>query len=432
MASIRPFRAWRYNESLKSSIESLTSPLFDVASPRQIANLRKNPINSIHLTLPAGTKPAKTAKNTLKTWKADGVIRQDEKPTIYVYYQYFSLHNGSKIHCRKGIIAMVKYPESSSATSSEILVHESTIKEAVLNRKELLEETLICTSPTHGLYDDIEMTLEPMMDESMKEPLYDVTDYQGVRDVISVISNEDDIRKVVSLIAKKKIALADGHHRYQAGLDLRDELSTGGALSNKAANYHLIYLTNSHADDFRILATHRLIHKMELTEEEFIDKAAEYFDIKEVDNPYNINDIILGKKWTFGILLYEKAYQFTLKEIADYYFDDSIHPAIRSLDVVIAHSIIVEKILNLPPPSSLTTEVSFDSNFSDCLIKVDRKDADMAIIINEISPEEVFKVGEEGAIMPQKTTFFYPKVVGGYIFGTIKDDEFDPSLYSSF
>jgi uncharacterized protein (DUF1015 family) len=56
----------------------------------------------------------------------------------------------------------------------------------------------------------------------------------------------------------------------------------------------------------------------------------------------------------------------------------------------------------------------------------------MAIIINEISPEQVFRVGEEGAIMPQKTTFFYPKVVGGYLFGTIKDDEFDPAIYSGF
>jgi uncharacterized protein (DUF1015 family) len=267
------------------------------------------------------------------------------------------------------------------------------------------------------------------MDESMKSPLYDVTDYQGVRDVISEIQDNEAIKKIVKLIAKKQIALADGHHRYQAGLDYRNEQANPSG----ARNYHLMYLTNSHADDFRILATHRLVHKMEISADDFLARASDFFEIIEIVNAYDVNDVILGKKWTFGIIFKDKAYQISLKQEMGGQLNSKLHETVRSLDVVIAHTFIIEKILALPMPSQLTNaEVSFESNFSECLARVDHNKAKMAIIINEISPEQVFRVGEKGAIMPQKTTFFYPKVVGGYLFGTIKDDEFDPAIYSGF
>jgi len=427
MAIIRPLRAWRYNPNLVYGINDLTSPLFDVATLKQIEKLRQNPVNSIHITLPTGKNPGLTARKTLEGWKKDKVILQDEEPAIYVYYQYFSLPNETIVHCRRGIIAMVKYPEVGAVGNDKILIHEATIEAAVENRKELLREMELCASPTHGLYSDPSYTLEPIMEASMEKPLYDVTDYQGVRDVISEVKKADDIRTIVRLIAQKQIALADGHHRYQAGLDHRDEQDK----PSEASKYHLIYLTNSHSDDFRILPTHRLIRDMILSKEEFIDRASEYFEIKEVLNASDLNQIIVGKKWAFGILLANSAYLLLLKSDKFNLVNSDMHDAIRELDVVIAHSFIIEKILGLPVPAKLTSDqVNYESNFSECITKVDHSMAQMAIIINEISPEVVFNVGQKGAIMPQKTTFFYPKVVGGYLFGTIREDEFDATLYS--
>ena len=429
MAIIRPFRAWRYNSNLKNSIEELTSPLFDVASEQQIEALRQNPLNSIHLTLPSEPHSAKRAKETLGQWKKNKTLVQERAPAFYVYYQYFSLNTHSKVHCRKGIIAMVRFPDKHTASKDQILVHEATIKAAVENRKVLLRETMLCTSPTHGLYEDPSHGLDAIMEKSMISPLYDVTDYQGVRDVISEIHDKEEIKKIISLISEKKIALADGHHRYQAGLDLRKEQ----AGSSEASNYHLMYLTNSHADDFRILATHRLVHTMAISEVEFISAASKYFVITEIDKATDTIDLIVGKKWTFGIIFKDKAYQLSLKPEMSAQFNNKLHAAVRSLDVVIAHTFIIEKILQLPRPAKLTaTEISFESSYSECLAKIEMNKADMAIIINEISPAEVFNVGEKGAIMPQKTTFFYPKIVGGYLFGTIKDDEFDSTLYTGF
>ncbi len=102
MAEIRPFRAWRYNSSLTSQIQEFTSPLFDVVSQKQREKLYQNPLNSIHLSVPLGENPADDARKTLTKWIENGTIKQDEKPTIYVYYQYFAL--SARISKRKRIL----------------------------------------------------------------------------------------------------------------------------------------------------------------------------------------------------------------------------------------------------------------------------------------------------------------------------------------
>jgi uncharacterized protein (DUF1015 family) len=91
MAEIRPFRAWRYNQALLKNIGDLTSPLFDVATERQREELYCNPLNSIHLSIPRGDRPAKNAATVFREWQQKNCIVQDEQVGIYVYYQYFSL-----------------------------------------------------------------------------------------------------------------------------------------------------------------------------------------------------------------------------------------------------------------------------------------------------------------------------------------------------
>jgi uncharacterized protein (DUF1015 family) len=108
MAEILPIKAWRYQEELSQSIEELTSPLFDVVSAKQREALYQNPINSIHLSVPRGDKPADTAADMLKEWKAAGTIVQDSLPGIYVYYQYFRLPGNDREYCRKGFICHIK------------------------------------------------------------------------------------------------------------------------------------------------------------------------------------------------------------------------------------------------------------------------------------------------------------------------------------
>lgn len=108
MAEIKPIRAWRYNDSLTETIDTLTSPLFDVVSEKQRKSLYQNPLNSIHLSVPQGPHAADHAQRLLKKWKADGTVIQDKLPAIYVYYQYFKLAGSSKEFCRKGFICHIR------------------------------------------------------------------------------------------------------------------------------------------------------------------------------------------------------------------------------------------------------------------------------------------------------------------------------------
>src|SRR5687767_10516681 len=100
MAEIKPLRAWRYHPKFTSQIDSLTSPLFDVVSKKQREILYQNPLNSIHLSVPRGEDPAQNAATLLEDWKKEHILKQDELPAIYVYYQYFRLSGSNKEYVR--------------------------------------------------------------------------------------------------------------------------------------------------------------------------------------------------------------------------------------------------------------------------------------------------------------------------------------------
>ncbi|MEJ2005058.1 MAG: DUF1015 domain-containing protein, partial [Cyclobacteriaceae bacterium] len=192
MAEIQPFRAWRYASKYTESIESLTSPLFDVVSENQRSKLYQNPLNSIHLSVPVGSNAASGAAKTLRRWKKDGNLERDPLPAIYVYYQYFSLPGNRETFCRKGFICNIRaydWPEN------VIHRHENTIPNAVDDRVDILDATQLNVSPTHGLYTDPSFRLEKYMDESMQNPVYDVEDYQGVRDVMGIIQDRAVIQE---------------------------------------------------------------------------------------------------------------------------------------------------------------------------------------------------------------------------------------------
>ncbi|EJF07947.1 DUF1015 family protein, partial [Pontibacter sp. BAB1700] len=294
MAEILPIKAWRYKEELSQSIEELTSPLFDVVSAKQREALYQNPINSIHLSVPRGDTPADTAADMLQEWKAAGTIVQDPLPGIYVYYQYFRLPGSDREYCRKGFICHIKAYDWNEGM---LLRHENTIPSAVNDRIDLLDKTLMNTSATHGLYTDPEFVLERYMDESIQSPLYVTEDYQGVRDVLAVIHDRDVIRQFLAVLEPRQVLLADGHHRYEGSLEYRKKRMADNPnhTGMEAYNYHLMYLTNTEADDLRILPTHRVLENIDLTDEEFLERLREYFVVTPKEDAYELNEVIVGK-----------------------------------------------------------------------------------------------------------------------------------------
>ena len=229
MAELLPLKAWRYADELGEQLEKLTAPLFDVVTSKQRDLLYQNPLNSIHLSVPKGNNGLVAARKLLAQWKSQGILVQDDVPSIYVYFQYFRLPGDQEERCRKGFIAQIK---ASDWEEKIILRHENTIVSAVNDRVDLLRATEIQVSPTHGLYEDFAQELEPWMDKAMEQPLYELEDYQGVREVLARITDPSTIRFFMKALAPKKVILADGQHRLEA---VGHHRGLGGALRLHAA-----------------------------------------------------------------------------------------------------------------------------------------------------------------------------------------------------
>jgi uncharacterized protein (DUF1015 family) len=433
MAEILPLRAWRYNQELSGNIDDLTSPLFDVVSEKQRKALYQNPLNSIHLSVPLPPNAPDRAATLLDEWKRKGIICQDALPGIYVYYQYFKLAGAPKASVRKGFICHIRVYDWNEKV---ILRHENTIPKAVNDRIELLEKTELQVSATHGLYTDPTFELEKYMDDAISNPMYETEDYQGVKDVLAVIHDASIIQKFINHLKEKTIILADGHHRYEGSLVYKHkkEKELGSSAKHNGFQYHLMFLTNTEADDLRILPTHRLIKGIsDFDEQKLLANLSEDFIIKPVEDSDTLNEIIAGKQWAFGLMFKENAYKVRLKPESLEKITWHFPPEVKHLDLTVMHYFIIEKGLGIPGKDQRKTEnIEFDRSFSDCLKKVIQGDAQLAIITNEVSIEEVKKVCYSGFTMPQKSTYFYPKVICGFLFSSIKEEEFREPVYSPF
>lgn len=431
MPEIRPLRAWRYNRNLSTAIDDLTSPLFDVVSEKQRKALYQNAYNSIHLSVPQGADAANHAHALLDQWKATGVLEQDKLPAIYVYYQYFTLYGSAKELCRKGFVCNIRVH---AWEDDVILRHENTIPKSVNDRIELLKKTELNVSPTHGLYTDASFELEKYMDEAIQSPIYEAEDYQGVRDVLAVIHDAGIIEKFIKVLSDKQVILADGHHRYEGSLIHMEQQRKANPnhTGKEGYNFHLMYLTNTEAGDLRILPTHRLIKDLpDFDEEQIMKKLEQDFTIKPVEDADTLNEIIAGKPWAFGLMFNDNAYKLRLKPEALATMTWNFPDVVKKLDLTVMHYFIIEKALGIPGKDQRKSEnIFFDRSFSDCLKRVLQREAQLAIITNEVSIDDVKNVCHSGATMPQKSTYFYPKVICGFLFASIKEDEFYTPAYS--
>lgn len=433
-------RGWRYNAALSAEIDDYVSPLFDVVSARQRAALYQNPLNSIHLSVPGGGREAAAnAARRLREWQQAGVLAQDALPGIYAYYQYFRLPGSGREYCRKGFMCHIRAYDWAERV---VLRHENTLPAAVNDRAELLAQTQFQTSATHGLYRDEAFELERYLDEAMQSPLCQTEDdYQGARDVLAVIQDAEVIRRFQAVLAGRPVILADGHHRYEGSLayrqarELAAQRGTGPAAAEiptpptgrEPWNYHLMYLTNAAADDLRILPTHRLLLALPggLRDEELLARLAPYFHLLPQDEATTLPEIIAGKPWAFGLLLGGQSFKIRLRPEVHHLLDWDTTPEVKRLDLTVLHFFVLEKALGIVGLDQQRSwpGVAYVRNFAECLQRVGSGEARAAFITNEVTMAEVEAVCASDAVMPPKSTFFYPKTIGGFLFTSIADDE---------
>ena len=440
-------RGWRYNPALSAQIDEVASPLFDVVSPRQRAALYRNPLNSIHLSVPQAEGdllPEQAAARRLAQWQAAGVLRQDELPGIYVYYQYFRLPGEARERCRKGFMCHIR---ATPWAEGVVLRHENTLPGAVSDRAALLAALGLQTSATHGLYRDDAFTLEALMDEVIQDPLCQTEeDYQGARDVLAVVQDVAAIRRFQAVLAGQPVVLADGHHRYEASVayrqarlqaQLTQQLAAGpAATGHEPWNYHLMYLTNAASDDLRILPTHRLLRELPAgwTSETLLARLAEYFTVRPQAEVQDLPELLAGKPGAFGLYLPGgAAYKLRLRPEVLGQLDWPVPPAVRELDLTVLHFFVLEKILGVVGPEAQRAwpGVAYVRGLAETLRQVNQGEAQAAFLTSEVSMAQVEAVARSGAVMPPKSTFFYPKVLGGLLFSGVAGASAGFSVFDS-
>lgn len=403
-------------------MEELTSPLFDVVSDAYRNFLYGHPHNSIHLSSPAEAHPPEAARVRLQHWIENDVLKQDKEPAIYAYEQVFSLPGSHQVHRRRGFICFIR---AYDWDENVVFRHENTIPRAVNGRTEMLRQTLLNISPTHGLYHDPDFGLEPLLEEALQHPIYEVEDYQGVMNRMASITDPAVIGLFVKRLKGKEIILADGHHRYEASLTYRREQMRQNPdnTGEEPYHFHQMYLTNSASDDLRILPTHRLIVNWpEVDVPVLMNRLNRYFTVKPLATPYDIPEVIAGKRWAFGLVLPDGAYKIQLKAEVHQELEWKFPQVVKALDLTVLHYFFIEKVLGIPGRKQRSsTRIAFERNFSLCLDQVQQKTASLALITNEIQMEEVRQICKSGYTMPQKSTYFYPKALCGLVFGSIAE-----------
>lgn len=437
MAVIRPFRAWRYNEAKISDINLKFSPLFDVVSPEQLKALYQIPNNSIHLSVPQSQDEA---VGKLKEWKEQGIIQQDPLPGIYIYYQKFSLYGDGKSYTRKGFVVMVRLGADAEDPQDDIVLHEDTITHSVVERTTLLEKTQLNVAPTHGLYDDPDFRLESLMDSYMTHPLYSYIDYQGVINQLAIVQDPRDLALFRQVLSEKKIYLADGHHRLASSRHLlAQKLQSGEAMApDSMVNYHLMYLTNLRSDDIRILPIHRLVHlpKEPWNEESLVEPFKAFFEVEDITSHRSpVYEAVQKRKRSFGLIWMHKHYLITLRPEMDPIRDNPlpIPDAVKELDYTVLHYFVFDRIFGMSYREQHgRPEIQYIKDYPTILKTAMADPTQLGFITPSTSMDEMMSVCNSGALMPQKSTYFYPKVVCGLLFASIDDHENNSSFDIGF
>jgi len=171
----------------------------------------------------------------------------------------------------------------------------------------------------------------------------------------------------------------------------------------------------------------------DLNEEELLRELENDFTIKPIDVPYAAAEIIAGKPWCFALLTRNNAWKLRLKPERLLENPWNFPDLIKSLDLTVMHYFILEKVLKIPGKKQRSSPfISFDRSFSDCLNRVQQGDVQLALITNGVSMDEVKKVCYSGYTLPQKSTYFYPKAICGYLFSSIDDEEFQQNHFTCF
>ena len=422
MVEVAPFRGILYNKDTVEKLDDVMSPPYDIISPEMQEQLyAKNKYNVVRLILgkilPGDNDKDNRyirARKFLEEWLERKILVESENPSIYPYKIEYELDGNKKT--MNGFFVLLKLDHDYRMVKA----HERTLSKPKEDRLNLMRATKANLEPIELLYIDEKDEIRKLMDSCINEPEIDVVGYDGFRHRLWRIDDEKIVSRIKEKLSNEILFIADGHHRYQTAINYAKEVNAG---ENDPANYIMVVLANMFDEGLSILPTHRLIKK-DINLDNIIEKAREYFDIEtynlSADNIKEkakdiLDSIKTDSEHKFFIYHKKGCYILTLKDTS---IMDRLAPdrskVWRNLDVSILHKTFLEKIMGINE-TNLEDHVKYTRDTIEALNVVDEEKFVMSIIMNPTKIEEIKAVAEAGEHMPQKSTYFLPKLLSGLV-----------------
>ena len=413
MPEIKPFRAWRYHPSKVKNVSLVVAPPYDVISKEEQARLYEaSPYNVIRMELGkemAGDSDSQNrytrAKQFLDGLKTEDVLAQEKTPALYVCVQDYEEEGKKKT--RTGFFAAMKLDEKA------VLKHENTLTGPKEDRLHLLKAVRTNLSPIFGLFEDTSGGVQALLKPSTrKAPLLDMH-VSGVRHRLFLEGRADVAKKIMARMRAKPMFIADGHHRFEVACQFRKWMGKSGDW-----DYVLTYFSDVRHNPFKIFPTHRLVR---LPQE--ADLAAR---LKPLGPSRTVKDlrVVLDALSESRQDAKDKSYQFGFYTAKDGFslltLDKKTASAVgkdpvSKLDVAVLHEKIIAPRLGIRTVEK-SQEIDFTRDPEEAVRKVQSGLFDAAVFLRPTSLDEMLLVSKKGLKMPQKSTYFYPKLLTGLVF----------------
>ena len=416
MPSIKPFKGIFYNHRTVN-LGDVVAPPYDVISPElQTTLYDRHPENVVRLIFGKEQDRYTSAAQYFSAWQTSGILESDETESIYLLFQNFVLHDGTKVE-RKGFIAACELEDIGKGS---IVPHERTLANPKEDRFKLFQSTKAMFSQIFSLYSDPHHALDRIFDRFQKTaPMLDVV-FEEIRNRVWRISDTDSIGLIRQFLADRRVYIADGHHRYETALIYRDSMRLQHpSRGTEPFNFVPMFFTNMHDPGLIVLPTHRIIHNISaFNRQKLLEKLQSSFTADTKQSLQELESALQAEKSrTFGLII-GNPIGFILLRLnqSDASLKHDIPNVLADLDVTILHSIIIKDLLGVSEEDQIKKKnLDYIKDAHHAYEYVRDGKAQAAFLMNPTRVDQVSAVAEAGYTMPQKSTYFYPKLLSGLV-----------------
>ncbi len=417
MPEARPFAGILYDPA-RILMENVVAPPYDVISKQRQQELYDaSPFNVIRLILGLEEDRYLSAATYYKQWTDSGILVRDAAPAIYILSQLFRTPDGRDVE-RMGFIAACRLEDFGKGS---VFPHETTFANPKEDRFRLFQATDAMFSQIFALYSDPGHRLDEPIHLAMRHAPVLTAEFEHVLNVVWRLTDPRAISAIAAFLADQKVFVADGHHRYETALLYRDSmrLRSPGYDSSEPFNFVPMYFTNMNDEGLVILPTHRILHSLpESTAQGLLQAVRSRFMVDAVSSAGELAASLHSHpRGAFGLVLPGgPRFYLVRRRASDALLGPDVPAPLRDLDVLLLHRVIFGELLGVTEAEQTGKRfVDYEKEPGLAADAVRSGRAQAAILLNPTSIDQVRAVAEAGLTMPQKSTYFYPKLLSGLV-----------------